>query len=116
MQVRLSSQLTRHLVETLGRIRHAVCHFEMVAESPINRESRGCKLRTNGVSGERGAPEQKGVLTLRAETKASPHEPPVNFDFAHSLKIGVGDDEWRAAPRLLSKVERYRFKKSVAKR
>ena len=102
-------------METLDSIAYAIGRFEMVAESPINRESRGCKLRANGVSGEQGAPEQKGVLTSRAETKASLHEPPVNFDFAHSLKIGVGDGEWRVVSRLLSEVERYRFKKSVAK-
>ena len=50
MQVRLSSQFSRHLVETIDRIRYAVYPFEMVAESAINREPRGCKLQTKGVS------------------------------------------------------------------
>ena len=87
----------------------------MVAESAINRESRGYELQTSGVSGRRGAPEKREILTLRAVTKASFHEPSVNFDFAHSLKSGVGYGEWRIVSALLSGVERYRCKESVAK-
>ena len=115
MYVCLPRQFAVHLVETLDCIRYAIGHFEMVAESAIYRGSRGCKLQTNGVSSQREAPEQKKMLTLRAATKASLHEPPVNFDFAHSLKSGVGDGEWRVLSKLLSGLERYRCKKSVAK-
>ena len=93
MRVCLPRQFGVHLMETLDCIYYAIGHFEMVAESPINRESRGCKLQTNGVSSQQGAPEQKEILTLRAATKASLHELPVNFDFAHSLRSGVGDGE-----------------------
>jgi hypothetical protein len=42
-----------HLVEALDCIRYVVGHFETVAESAINREPRGCKLQTNGVSSPR---------------------------------------------------------------
>ena len=59
MRVCLPSQFTVHLVETLDCIRHAIGHFEMVAESPINRGSLGRKLQTKGVSSQRGAPEQR---------------------------------------------------------
>ena len=86
----------------------------MVAESIINRESRGCKLQTNGVSSQRAAPERKKKLTFRAATKASLQESPVNFNFTHSLKSGVGDGEWRVVATLLSGVERHCCKKSVA--
>jgi hypothetical protein len=47
-------------------------------------------------------------------TKASLHEPLVNFDFAHSLKSGMGDGGWRVASTLSAGVERYRCKKSEA--
>jgi hypothetical protein len=90
MRVCLPRQFTVHLVETLNRIRYAIGHFEMVAESQINRESR----------------------RLIAATKASLHEPPVNFNFAHSLKSGGGEGEWRVVPTLLSGAERHRCKKS----
>ena len=114
MCIRLPRQFVVHLLATPDCVRYAVGHFEMVAESPVNRESRGCKLRTNGVSSPRGV-LKKEILTLRAATKASLHEPPANFDFAHSLKSGVGDGEWRIVSTLLSGVERQRCKKSVAK-
>ena len=115
MHVCLSRQFIVHLVETLDCIRYAIGHFEMVAESAINCESRGCKLQTNGGSMQRGAPEQKGILTLREETKASLHESLVNFDFAHSLKSGVVDVEWTVVSKLLLGMERHRCKRSVAK-
>ena len=111
----LVCQFAVHLVETFNCIRYAIGHFEMVAKSAINREPRGCKLQTNGVSGQRGAPEQKEVLTARAAIRASVHEPPLKFDFTHSLKSGVKDGEWRVVSTLLSGVQRQRCKKSVAK-
>ena len=114
MRVCFPRQFAVHLLETLECIRYAIGHFETVTESVINRESRGCKLQTNGVSNQREAPEQKEILTLIAASKASLHEPPVNFNFAHSLKSSVGNGEWRVVS-LLSAVERHRCKKSVAK-
>jgi hypothetical protein len=115
MRVCLPRQFAVHFVETLDRIRYAIGYFEMVAESQINHESRGCELQTNGVSSQRGAPEQKEILTLIAATKASLHEPPVSFNIAHSLKSGGGDGEWRVVSTLLSGVEKHRCNKSVAK-
>ena len=50
----LPRQFTIHFVETLDPIRDAIGHFEMFAKSPINRGFRGCKLRTIGVSSQRG--------------------------------------------------------------
>ena len=108
-------QFAVHLVETLDCVRYAIGHFEMVAKSAINRKPRGCKLQTNRVSSQRGAPEQRGILTLRAASKASLHEPRINFNFAHSLKSGVGHDEWRVVSTLLSWAERHLSKKSVVK-
>ena len=115
MRVCFPRQFAVHLLETLECIRYAIGHFETVTESAINRESRGCKLQTNGVPSQRGAPQQKEILTLTAPTKASLHEPPANFDLAHSLKSGVGDGGWRIMSALLSAVERHRCEKSVAK-
>ena len=94
-RVCLPHQFAVHLLETLDGIRYAVGHFQMIAESAINRESRSCKLQTNAVSSRRGAPELKETLTLRAATKASLHEPVVNFNFTHSLKSSVGEGGWR---------------------
>ena len=90
MHVCLARQFTVHLVETLDCVRYTIGDFETVAESVVNRESRGCKLQTNEVSSQRTALKQKKILTVTAATKASFHEPPVKFDFAHSLKSGVG--------------------------
>jgi hypothetical protein len=115
MRACLQYQFAVHLVETLDCFRYASGHFEMIAESAINRESRGSKLQTNGMSTQRAAPERKDILTFRAATKASLHESLVNFDFAHSLMSGVGDGERMAASTLLSGVERHRCMKSVAK-
>ena len=56
IRVCLPPQSTVHLVEALDCIYYAIGHFEMVAESPINHESRGCKLQTNGMSSHRRAP------------------------------------------------------------
>ena len=108
----LARQFAVHLMETLDCIRYPIGHFEMVAESAVNREPRGCKLQTNGFSSPPSVLKQE-ILTLRAATKASPHEPPFIIDFAHSLKR---DGEWRVVSALLSGVERHRCKKSVAKR
>ena len=112
MRVCLPRQFTIHFVETLNSIRCAIGHFEMFAKSPINHGSRGYKLQTTGVSSQREAPEQEEILTVRAASKASLHEPPLNCDFAHSIKSGVGDCEWRGVLTLLSGVERHRRKKS----
>ena len=49
-RVCLPRQFTVHLLETLDCIRYAIGRFEMIAENPINCESRGCKLQTNRVS------------------------------------------------------------------
>ena len=54
MGVYLPRQFPVHLVETLDCICNAIGHFEMVAESAVNRESWGCKLQTKGVSTQRG--------------------------------------------------------------
>jgi hypothetical protein len=108
MRICLRRKFAVHLVETLDRFRYAIGHFEVVAESAIYRESRSCKLQTNGVSSQREVPEQKEIHTLRAASKAFLHEPRVNFDFAHCFKSGMRDDEWRV-------VGRYRCKKSVTK-
>jgi hypothetical protein len=48
--VHLSSQFTRHLVETLDRIRYAVHRFEAFTYDPVDRDPGKCKLQTNGVS------------------------------------------------------------------
>ena len=61
MRVCLARRFTVHLEETLDGIAYAIGRFEMVAENPINRESRGCKLRANGVSGERGTRTKGGT-------------------------------------------------------
>ena len=114
MRVSLPFQFAVHLMETLYCVRYAVGHFEMIAESAINCESRGCKLQTKGCQAQ-GASERKEILTLRAETKASLHERPVNVDFAHALKSGVGDDESKVVSTLLLGVDRHRCKKSVTK-
>ena len=111
----LPCQFIVHLLETLDCVRYAVGHFEIIAESPINCEPRGCKLQTNGVSSPRRV-LTKEILTSRAATKASLHELPVNCDFAHSLKSGEGDGEWKFMSTLLSGLERHHFKKSMAKR
>ena len=87
----LRRQFTVHLVETFDCIRYAIGHFEMVAESTIDRESRGCKLQTNAASGP--GILKKEILTFKEAAKASLHEPLVNFNFAHSLKSGTGDGE-----------------------
>jgi hypothetical protein len=86
----------------------------MIAESLINRKSRGRKLPTDRVSRPRGVPEGKKTLTLTEATKVSFHEPPLNFDFTHSLKSGMGD-EGRAVSPLFSGVERHRCKISGAR-
>ena len=86
-------------METFDCIRYAIGHFEMVTESTIDRESRGCKLQTNAVSGP--GVLKKEILTFKEAAKASLHEPLVNFDLAHSLKIGAEDGEWRVVSALL---------------
>ena len=108
-------QFTAHLVEAFDCVSHEIGRFEMVAESTVNGEPWGCNLQTNKISSQREEPGQKETLTLRAASKASLHEPPVNFDLAHSLKSGVGDGEWRVASTPLSGVLRHRCKKSVWK-
>ena len=114
MRVCLLHRFTVHLVATLDCVRYAVGHFEMMAESPINHESRGYKLQTNGVSGPRRV-LKKEILTLRAATKGSLHKPPVSSIFAHSLKSSVGGGERMFVSRLFAGAERHRCKKSVTK-
>jgi hypothetical protein len=114
MRVYLPRQFAVHLVETLACIRYTTGLFEMFAESQINCEPWGCKLQSNGVSSPRGV-LRKEILTLSVATRASLHDPPINFDFAHSLNSGVGNGEWWVVSTLLSGVERHRSKKSVAK-
>ena len=108
----LPHQFTVHLVETLDCPCYVIGHFKMVAESAVDREYRGCKLQTNGMS-RPGRVLEKEILTLFVETKASFHEPPFNFDFTHSLKSG--DGAWRLVSTLASEVERHRCQKSVGK-
>ena len=44
MQVRLSSQFTRHLVETLDRIRYVVYRFEAFTYDPVDCDPGKCEL------------------------------------------------------------------------
>ena len=53
VRVCLPHQFAVHSPETLDCIRYVIGNFEIIAESTINRESRGCKLQTNGVSSPR---------------------------------------------------------------
>ena len=89
MQVRLSSHFTRHLVETLDRIRCAVHRFETFTYNPVDNDPGKLELQTNSVSIPRRVRERKEILTLRATNKASFHSPLVNVVFAHSLRSGV---------------------------
>ena len=47
MQVHLSSQFTRRLVETLDCIRYAVNHFEAFTYDPVDRDPGKRELQTN---------------------------------------------------------------------
>ena len=47
MQIHLSSQFRRHLVETLDRIRYAVCRFEAFTYDPVYCDPGKCELQTN---------------------------------------------------------------------
>ena len=96
-QVHLSSQFTRHFVETLDRIRDAVHLFEMFTYDPINGYSGKCELQTISVSIPRRVPDKKKTLTLAAATKASFHEHLANVAFAHPFKSGVGVGELKVA-------------------
>ena len=50
-RVHLSSLFTRHLVETLDRIRYAVYRFETFTYDPVDRDPGKCELvQTNSVS------------------------------------------------------------------
>ena len=71
--VHLSSQFTRHLVETLDSIRYAVYRFETFTYDPVDRDPRKCELQANSVSIPRRVRKQKEILTLTAESKASLH-------------------------------------------
>ena len=102
-------------METLGRNDYLVEHFQVVAESPINRESRRHKLESDGVLSPRAVPDEKEILTLTVATKASFHELPANFNFAHPLRSGVGDGEWRVVSSLLSGAVRHCWAKSAMK-
>ena len=105
---------TRHLVETIDRIRYAVHQFETFTHDLVDRDSGKCELQTISVNPTRGKlPEQKKILTLAAATKASFHELLANVALIHSLKSGVAARESRAArgvgaSSLLPGVERHR--------
>jgi hypothetical protein len=49
MQVYLS-QFSRHLVETLDRIRYAVYRFETFTHDPVDRDPGKCELQTKCVN------------------------------------------------------------------
>ena len=97
MRVLLSSQFSRHLVETLDRIRYEVYRFETFTYGPVDRDPGNCELPTNIVNPTTEAKEK--MLTLAAESKASFQKSRVNFDFAfaHSLRSGVWVNELRVA-------------------
>ena len=99
-------------METLGGNHDLVEQLEVIAESPINCESRRRKLESNRVSSSRRALKRNKILTLTLATKASFHELPINLNFIHSLKSGVGNGEWGDVILLLSGVERHRCAKS----
>jgi hypothetical protein len=50
MQIHLSSQCSRHLVETLERIRYAVYRFKTFTYDPVDHNPGNCELQTNSVS------------------------------------------------------------------
>ena len=50
IQAHLSSQFSRHLVETLDRIRYTVHRFEMFTYDLVDRDPGKCELQTSGVS------------------------------------------------------------------
>ena len=60
MQVDLSSQFTRHLVETLNRIRYAVYRFEAFTYDLVDCDPGKCELQTNNVSIPRRGARAKG--------------------------------------------------------
>ena len=97
MQVHLSSQFNRHLVETFDRIRYAVYRFETFTYDPVDRDPGKCELQIIRVPIPRGVPGQKEILTLAATTKASFHSPLANLAFTHSLNSGVGFHESKVA-------------------
>ena len=84
-------------METLDRIRYAVRRFEAFTYDLVDRDPGKCELQTNNVSIPRRVREQKKILTLTAESKASVHKSRVNFDFTHSIKSGVEGGELRVA-------------------
>jgi hypothetical protein len=90
MQVHLPTQFTRHLVETLDRIRYAVHGFEAFTYDPVDHDPGKFELKTNSESIPRRVRKQKEMLTLAAMPKTSFHLPLVNVAFAHSLRSGVG--------------------------
>ena len=54
IHVCLLRQLAVHLAETVDCVCCPIGHFEMVAESAVNHESRDCKLQTNSISSVQG--------------------------------------------------------------
>ena len=48
--VHLTFQFTRHLVETLDRIRYAIHRFEALTYDLVDRDPGKCELRTNSVN------------------------------------------------------------------
>jgi len=99
-------------METLSRNNYLAECLEVITEGPINRESRHSKLEGNDMSNTRRVTDQKEILTPAVAAKASFHELPVNFNFTHSLKSGVGDGEQGLVSPLVSGVERHRCARS----
>ena len=95
MQVHLSPQFTRHLVETLHRIRYVVHCFETLTYDPVDHNPGKRELQASSGSIPRRVRERKTTLTLTAESKVSLHKSRVNCAFAHSLKSGVRGGELR---------------------
>jgi hypothetical protein len=54
MQVHLSSQFSRHLVEAQDRIRYAAYHFEAFTYYPVDRDPGICELQTINGNPTRG--------------------------------------------------------------
>ena len=71
MQVHLSSQVTRHLVETLDRIRYTVCHLETFTYDLVGRDPRKSELQTNSLSIPQLVREQKELATHAGSDRQS---------------------------------------------
>jgi hypothetical protein len=95
--VNLPSQFAHHFEETFDCIRYTLDCIQTFTYNPINCDSGWCELQITRVSIPRRVREQKEILTLTADRKASLHKLRVNFAFAHSLRSGSGVGELRVA-------------------